>query len=318
MDLNDAAVFSKVVEAGSFTGAATLLHHPKSSVSRTVARLEEQLGVRLLQRTTRSLSLTEAGQAFYDRVRGAVQGLEEAASAAREFGGEPRGAVRFTAPPDSQSRLHEVIVRFVAKYPAIHVELSLTPRFVDLVSEGFDLALRAGKLADSRLVARKIGASRQMFFAAPSYLKRRGRPRSVAELAEHDCVLFRGQGGRARWLVTRDGDEASVDVKGPINVDDLSFAKDATIGGAGVGFLPILTVVDALHRGELELLLPEYQSKETPLHLLVPSATFIPMRVTLLRDFVADHFERMLAEIRTRCSQNNQHRRVVTKPRAKR
>src|SRR5262245_23504328 len=118
MDLNDAAVFSKVVEAGSFSGAAKVLQHPKSSVSRTVARLEEHLGVRLLQRTTRSLSLTEAGQAFYDRVRGAVQGLEEAASAARELGGEPRGIVRMTAPPDSQ-RLPEIITEFVALHPAI-------------------------------------------------------------------------------------------------------------------------------------------------------------------------------------------------------
>ncbi len=302
VDLNDAAVFAKVVETGSFTEAAKLLQQPKSSVSRTVARLEDQLGVRLLHRTTRSLSLTEAGQVLYDRARGAVQGLEEAASAARELGGEPKGTVRVTAPADSQSRLHEVIARFVATYPAIHVELSLTPRLVDLVAEGFDLALRAGRLSDSRLVARKIGSSSQRFFAAPSYLASHKRPQALTDLAQHDCILFRGRAGRVRWTALRNGKEESVEVRGPINVDDLSFAIQMAIVGAGIGFFPVMMALDAVHRGELEPLLPEYQSEETPLHLVVPSASFIPARVALLRDFLGDHFERALAEMRTKCS----------------
>jgi DNA-binding transcriptional LysR family regulator len=208
--------------------------------------------------------------------------------------------VRFTA-PDSESRLHEVIARFVAKHPAIHVELHLTPRLVDLVGEGFDLALRAGKLADSRLVARQIGSSTQMFFAAPSYLKRRRPPRSLAELTQHDCVLFRGKAGKARWTVVKGGSEESVEVRGPINVDDLPFAMQAVIAGVGIGFLPLIMAFEAISRGKLQLLLPAYQSAETPLHLLVPSAAFIPTRVTLLRDFVTDHFKRLMAEMHARC-----------------
>src|SRR5260221_3173738 len=140
MDYNDVPLFVRVVDAGSFTAVAALLGVQKSSVSRGIARLERDLGVRLLQRTTRKLALTDAGQAFYERVRAAVTGVDAAASAVRELGGEPRGAVRVTAPPDASTfSIAEAIARFVKRYPAIHVELSLTSRVVDLVAEGFDL-----------------------------------------------------------------------------------------------------------------------------------------------------------------------------------
>ncbi len=152
MDLNHVAVFARVVELESFTAAAKQLGLPKSSVSRTVTRLEDELGVRLLQRTTRKLHLTEAGQAYYERARASLTGLEEAASAATNLSAEPRGTVRMSAPADMGiMNLGDLVARFVRKYPLVHVEISLSSRFVDLVAEGFDLALRAGKMADSKL-----------------------------------------------------------------------------------------------------------------------------------------------------------------------
>src|SRR5450432_3748982 len=194
MDLNHVAVFIRVVELESFTAAAKQLGLPKSSVSRTVTRLEEDLGVRLLQRTTRTLHLTEAGHAYYERARVALTGLEEAASAATDMSTVPRGVVRVTAPGDlGVLNLADIVWRFSRAYPLVHIELSLSSRFVDLVAEGFDLAVRAGKLTDSTLIARKIGSDSLGIFAAQSYLKRRGRPKAFSALTEHDCVLFRGK-----------------------------------------------------------------------------------------------------------------------------
>jgi len=194
MDLNHVAVFARVVELESFTAAAKQLGLPKSSVSRTVTRLEDELGVRLLQRTTRTLHLTEVGRAYYERARGALSALDEAASAATNSSAEPRGTVRMTAPPDMGiMNLVDIVARFARKYPLVHIDISLSSRFVDLVAEGFDLALRAGKMADSSLVARKIGSDALGIYASANYLRRRGRPKTLADLADHDCVFPRDE-----------------------------------------------------------------------------------------------------------------------------
>src|SRR5258706_9382955 len=200
IDLNRIGLFVRVADGGSFTAAARLSGLPKSSVSRAVAALERELAVRLIQRTTRRLQLTEAGRAYYESVSRALAGIEEAAAAMSELQDTPRGQLRITAPPDlGQWLLAPTIARFAMRYPDVQVDVSLTQRLVDLVHEGLDLALRVGKLRDSRLVARPLGHIRAGIFAAPRYLKRRGRPRSVGELAEHGCVLFRGVSGRAVW-----------------------------------------------------------------------------------------------------------------------
>jgi DNA-binding transcriptional LysR family regulator len=290
MDLNHVAVFARVVELESFTAAAKHLGLPKSSVSRTVARLEEVLGVRLLQRTTRKLHLTEAGQAYYDRVRVSLAGLEDAASAATNLSAEPRGTVRMSAPADmGVLSLSDLVARFVRKYPLVHVELSLTSRFVDLVAEGFDLALRAGKLADSSLVARKIGSDSLGLFASPSYLRRRGRPKTVAELARHDCVLFRGSHGKSEWLLTGPQGEERVTVRGPLNADEMSFVQQAVTAGVGIALLPMVGVRLAAARGALPMpvrLLPAYSVGGASLNVVSPSARFQSASVSAFRDFL--------------------------------
>ncbi|HKO51039.1 MAG TPA: LysR family transcriptional regulator [Polyangiaceae bacterium] len=290
MDLNQVAVFARVVELGSFTAAAKQLGLPKSSVSRTVSRLEDVLGVRLLQRTTRQLHLTEAGEAYYERARVSLAGLEEAASAAMNLSAEPRGTVRMSAPTDiGVMNLGELVARFVRKYPLVHVEISLSSRFVDLVAEGFDLALRAGKLADSSLVTRKIGSDSLGLFASPGYLRRRGKPKTVTDLASHDCVLFRGSHGKSEWLLTGPQGEERIGVRGPLNADEMAFVQQAVTAGVGIALLPVIGVRLAAARGAQPLpvrLLPEYSVSGASLQLVSPSSRFQSASVIAFRDFL--------------------------------
>ena len=289
MDLNKVAIFVRVVEAQSFTAAATALGVPKSTVSRSVAQLEESLGVRLLQRTTRKLSLTDAGSTYYERGSRALADLAEAGSAVSEMQGTARGTVRVTAPVDlGLGVLGELITLFVRRHPGIRVELDLSARTVDLVAEGFDLALRAGRLNDSSLVARKLGTIAARLFATPAYLGRRGTPRSVAELASHDCVLFRPRGEKPEWQLIGPSGAESVEVTGPIAANDLSFVQKMVLAGMGIGLVPWLLCDHSPERKQLVRVLPEYSAPGGALHLVYPSSRHVPQRVAIFRDFMIE------------------------------
>jgi DNA-binding transcriptional LysR family regulator len=283
MDYNDIPLFVRVVETHSFTAAAEALGREKSSVSRAIARLESDLGVRLLQRTTRKLALTDAGQAFYERVRTSVSGVEEAASAVRELGSEPRGVIRATAPPDA------------------HILGIGEALAVDLVAEGFDIAVRAGRLTDSSLVARRIGSTDLAMFAAPKYLERRGRPKSIRDLEKHDMLFFK-QRGQSTWTLTGPDGPITVELRGKITGDDMSFLTRAAVGGAGIALLPAIHARGPAERGELSLILPEYTLEGGALHVVLPTASFVPSRVALLRDFLVERLGRVLKASQERCS----------------
>lgn len=293
IDLSNIAVFVRVVEEESFTAAAQALNLPKSSVSRAVSRLEEELGVRLLQRTTRRLSLTEAGTSFFQSVRAALASVDDAARAAADLGSEPRGTVRLTGPVDIGALIAEPLGRFVRKYPQIHLDLVLTARLVDLVREGFDLAIRASRLADSSLVARKVGVFGSGVFASPAYLRRRGHPRALADLANHECLLFRARGDTATWTLRGPKGEEHVAVRGAITVDELSFIVHAAEAGLGVGYLPFALAARPLAEKKLVRVLPEYSWVTADLSLVMPTGRHIPARVALLRDFLADELKRL-------------------------
>jgi DNA-binding transcriptional LysR family regulator len=306
MDYNDVPVFVRVVETGSFTRAAHALGLQKSSVSRTIGRLESELGVRLLQRTTRQLSLTDAGQQFYDAVRSALTHVDDAVATVRELGGEPRGLIRMTAPSGADVLgLADMIVEFGQRYPAISIDIVLTGRFVDLVSEGFDLAIRAGQLEDSQLVATRIMMSGHVLFAAPSYLDKRGRPTMLEQLAEHQCVLFKGRGGSSVWPLTGpDGVERELEVSGALSVDELSFAMRASQAGAGIALLPPEIAAPAAMSGALEVVLPDYYRRVGPIHIVLPSAVFIPSRVALFRDHLVERLQQMSARVHAQCTKH--------------
>lgn len=297
MDLNHVAVFAEVVRAGSFTAAAVTLGLPKSSVSRTVARLEDELGVRLLHRTTRALGLTDAGRVYYERVQRALGALSEAASVASDDSLEPRGLVRMTAPSDMGAmELVGMLARFRADHPEITVEIALSGRFVDLVEEGFDLAIRGGRLDDSTLVARRIGSTDFALFAAPSYVARRGTPNTLDELSQHDCVYYKGREARPAWRLTGpSGVEERVELRAVVMADELGFVRRAVENGMGIGLLPVLVEMRCneharARANELVRVLPQFANVGGSLYIVTPPLEHVPLRVRLLRDFLIAEF----------------------------
>lgn len=291
MDLNLVTAFVRVVEQQSFTGAARALGLPKSSVSRRVTELEDELGVQLLHRTTRKLSLTEAGRSYFEQAEKALGELQAAAEAASGMDTEARGIVRVTAPVDiGVLALSEVVAEFVREYPDIHVELSLSSKVVDLVEEGFDIGVRAGKSRDASLVERRLGNAALGIYASPGYLKERGRPQALADLSDHDCVLFRARHGKALWrLDGPHGEPSTIEVHGRVSVDEMLFVRQAIGAGLGVGLLPTI-VVGTCARVEtlepVERVLPEYSMGGADFAVVTPSGPKRPRRVTLLRDFL--------------------------------
>jgi DNA-binding transcriptional LysR family regulator len=288
MDLNRAAIFVRVVAEGGFTAAARALHLPKSSVSRAVSLLEEELGARLLQRSTRKVHLTEAGTTFYNRAAPALGGVEEAAAAVADLQVGLHGTIRITAPLDAGVwLLGPLVARFVSKHPGVFVDVVLTARVVDLVAEGFDFGLRASPMRDSSLVARKLKRVAIALYAAPTYLARRGTPGAVADLAQHQCVMFRPDNGHATWTLTSAaGGEEVAHVSGPIGADDFFFVQRMLMAGAGIGLLPSFLCDEAVKTGELVRVLPNHGVQGGQFHLAYPSARHLPHRAAAFRDFL--------------------------------
>jgi DNA-binding transcriptional LysR family regulator len=295
IDLNRIAVFVRVIEAGSFTAAAAALRLPTSSVSRAVARLEDGLGVRLLNRTTRKLNLTDAGRHFHERMQAVIAETEDATQAVIGFAGEPRGTIRLTAPPDLGLRqLPDILARIIERYPGLVIELVLTSRRVDLVEESIDLALRGGRLEDSSLVARKIFSSDLGIFASPGYLERRGRPKALAQLARHDCLIYAPRGGKTTWRLQGPSGDESVTVSGSIVCPDMLFLQEMVVRGAGLALLPAESVTKQVARRELVRVLPRYGLQGGGLYLVWPSRTLVPARVVAVREMLAEELARVV------------------------
>jgi DNA-binding transcriptional LysR family regulator len=292
IDLNRVSTFVRVVEESSFTAAARALGVPISSASRSVARLEADLGVRLLQRTTRKLRLTEAGDAYFRRMQAVMAEASDAAEAVAGYASAPRGLVRLTAPPDL--RLHHLISALLIKHPGLEIELTLTSRAIDLVAEGYDLAIRGGILTDSSLVVRKIADTPLGLFAAPAYLTRAGRPRALRDLSRHACVLFRGRPGARTWQLLGPRGPESVTVRGTLTVDDMGFLRGALLEGLGLGLIPAALVSSDVAAGTLVRVLPKYHLGGGGLFLLWPSRRLMPPRVAVVRDFLAEELTKIL------------------------
>ena len=288
--MNDVAAFVKVVATTSFTQAALQLGVPKSAVSRRVARLEEALGARLLQRTTRRLNLTDAGARYYRQANEALAALDDAKEAVEELQSEPRGSVRITAPGDFHEFLGEPLREFAERYPKVYVEVVLTGRRVDLVGEGFDLALRAGYLLDSSLIARRLGMTPLVTMAAPAYLAQHGIPQRPEELADHTCILFRSEDGHSRWQLSGADGERAVTVRGPVGSDDFALVRALATLGAGIALVQLHSCIAELSARQLVRVLPAWTGPTGALFLVYPSSRQVPQRVVLLREHL---FERL-------------------------
>jgi len=295
MDFNDVALFVRVVESGSFSAAAGALGIQKSSVTRGVARLERELGVRLLQRSTHSRDLTAAGRALYERVRESVSTLRTAADAVAELDHDASGVVRVACPPVlAHYELVEGVADFTRAHPKIHVELVLTHRNVDLIAEQVDLAVRAGELPDSTLVSRRVGRATLGVFASAAYLAAHGAPETVDALADHPCVLTTpARDGHARWpLVSRSGETRAVRVHGPVSADEAGFVISLVSGGLGLGMLPLGIGAQL----GLQRVLPSWTGGDLDVHLVMPTARMVPTRVVKVRDWLEGHITHALGQ----------------------
>jgi DNA-binding transcriptional LysR family regulator len=287
MDLNRATTFVRVVETGGFTRAAEALGLPPSSVSRAVAKLEGDLGVVLLERTTRKVSLTDAGRAFFERAREALAGLEEANVLALDAAREAHGVVRVAVPPEFGNRLGSVLVAFADQHPRVRVEVTFTGRGAELVGDLVDVALVFGRLPDSSLVTRRLGESTNRLYASTGYVKTHGKPKSISELARRDAILWRAVGGEERWELRGPRGVERIDVRGRVVGDHMQFQVDAALAGSGVALLPTWIGDRFVAEGKLVPILPRY-STTTPLHALTHGGRHLPRRVALLRDFLVD------------------------------
>jgi DNA-binding transcriptional LysR family regulator len=274
IELADLALFATVVEKRSFSAAAHSMQSTTSAASKRVARLEGRLGVRLLERTTRRVVPTEAGAAFYARARRILSDVVDAEHEVATLGGAPRGTLRVSAPVIFGERhLAPLLPAFLSRNPAVRVELSLGDAFVNLVADGFDVALRVGPLSDSSLVRSKIGTVESVVVAAPSYLARAGIPETPADLARYNCLRYSNVTAAQEWRFRCGRGQASVPVIGNLELNHGGAMREAVVAGAGIAKLPDFLVADALASGALVRLLDAFALPPSGVHLVYPSAT---------------------------------------------
>ncbi len=287
--LTDIAVFVQVVDSGSFTAAAERLDLSKSVVSKYVTRLEERLGARLLNRTTRRLSLTEAGRVFYERSRKGLADIEDAQAEVSRLQGEPRGTLRINAPM-SFGILHvaPALPEFLKRYPDVTVDMNLDDRKVDVIEGGFDVSVRISDLPDSSLVARRIAPCRHAIVAAPAYLERYGTPRAPEELRDHNIITYRYQESALEWHFQTPGNKpVSVPVSGSLMMNNSLAIRAALLEGIGITRTPTFIVGEDIQDGRLTPVLRDYETSEVTIFLVYPQRRHLSPKVRAFVDFMA-------------------------------
>jgi DNA-binding transcriptional LysR family regulator len=284
--------FATVVEEGSFAAAAARLGLSRAAVSRQVIELEGHLGARLLNRTTRRVAATEVGRDYHARCHRILDELAEAEQSVASLQAEPRGVLKANAPMSFGIRhLAPVIAAFAARCPDVRVVLSLNDRFVDLIEEGYDLAIRIGALRDSSLIARRLAPSKGLVCASPAYLTRRGRPRTPGELGNHSCLQYSYLASGATWkLRDSEGDEHSLRVSGPLCANNGDVLRQAALDGLGIAMLPTFLVGEDIRSGRLRRVLVDYAPPEMAIHAVYPPGRYLAPKVRSFIDFLAERF----------------------------
>jgi DNA-binding transcriptional LysR family regulator len=294
LDLNDVLIFVRVVQAGGFSKAARLLGMPVSTVSRRVAELEEKLGVSLLVRTTRSLRVTEAGSAYLAHGRAIAAELEQAESLATSLQSIPQGVLRITAPVDFGNQfLGEILRDFLKTHPRVEADVALTERVVDLIGEGFDLAIRVGELEDSSLLSRRLGSLGLQLVASPAFLTERGSPRGCADLARFSCIRFTGDEEPDVWRLSGPNGEHAVRVRGRVSANNMALIRELALAGEGIALMPHFFCADDLRAGKLRVVLKDWVNAPGPVHVVYPRHRFVLPKV---RSFV-EHLARKCAGV---------------------
>jgi DNA-binding transcriptional LysR family regulator len=291
-DVTAMIVFARVVELSGFSAAAQALGLSKSAVSKQISRLEDRLGTRLLNRTTRQLSLTEAGAAFYERCQRVEAEALAAEEAVTRLAEAPRGLLKVNAGVSFGTRhIAPALPDFLALCPDLEVDLSLNDRLVDLVDEGYDVALRIGELGDSSLVARRLAPLKMRLVAVPAYLDRAGRPTHPGDLKEHDCLLYAYQQGGQTWSFKGPEGETKVRPSGRMRVNNGDAILQACLGGQGLALLPEFICWEALADGRLERLLPDWQvGGDGAIHAVFPASRNLSPKVRVFIDFLVTRF----------------------------
>lgn len=280
MDLPSLQAFVKIVQTGSFTRAADALHTQKAHLSRVVGQLERELGVRLLERTTRSLSLTEIGREFFERAVGILASVDDARHAIQKAQGEPRGTLKLSCGAEfGMIAVSGWIDRYLQRYPQVRVDADFTGRLVDIVHEGFDLAIRVGPLADSTLAARRLGELTYGLFAAPDYLARRGVPAQPADLPAHDVLAFAGGSHQATWTLSQGERHERVTLQPRLKANNVFAVRDAAVAGLGIAQLPLIVAGPALQGGQLRHVLAGWSPPGVPVHAVFASARYLTPKV---------------------------------------
>lgn len=300
-DLNDLYFFAAVVEHGGFSAASRAINVPKSRLSKRVSQLEDALGVRLLQRTTRKFVVTEAGERFYRHCQAMLAEARAAAEDAASLGGEPRGTVRLSCPVSlSQSLLAPLLPAFLARHPQVQLRVLSSNRRVDVIGEGYDVAVRVrDKLdADAELVARSFGPKRVVLVASPAFLAEHGEPRIPQELASLPVLsIFEHEGDQTWELYDRACTKTTVPVRPRLITGEFRVLIDAALQGIGIAWVPESSCVAELRSGRLQIVLPEWGLPQGILHLVYPSRRGMLPAVRALVDFLADAFEHRADEL---------------------
>ncbi|MFM0169569.1 LysR family transcriptional regulator [Paraburkholderia sediminicola] len=294
MQLDDMRIFVATVDAHNFTAAANRLSLSKQFVSRRVMALEETLGVQLLIRNTRKLAVTDLGQEFYERAKRILGEVEDAEQAMSLRRAGPRGLLRVSAPMSfGMAHLSPLVAMFLREHGDVRFEMELSDRTVDVVGEGFDMAIRIGTLPDSTLIGQKLVDIRMVACCSPGYLRRRGAPKVPADLERHSCLLY-GHGGAVSWEFVVDGVTKGVEVHGPLRANNGELVRDAAVAGLGIVRLPDFIVADALKSGALVPVLEAFLPTATSVYAVYPQHRQSSLTIRAFAEFLREHLRKRL------------------------
>jgi len=284
-------VFTAVVDSGSFAGAADKLEMSRGMATRYVTQLEVHLGVRLLHRTTRKLSLTVAGEGYYQRALQIISSIEDAELSVTQGTVNPGGLLRITASSGFvYGHLDHAIAAYLQRFPRVEIDLMASERMVDLVDEGIDLAIRIANKLPQGLIARRLAPIQLAVCASPAYCEAHGIPQSPEELTEHNCLFFSSSTYRNKWSFSRDGEEQTVQVKGNFHINNGNVLVNAALEGMGIIYEPVFLVYEAIKQKRLVQILKDWETDEFSLSAVYANRQFLPPKVRSFIDFLVEYF----------------------------
>lgn len=288
---NNMTVFVAVVNEQGFTAAAEKLGLSRAQVSKLVMQLESHLGTRLLNRTTRRISLTETGRIYYERCKLILDDIEEVESIASQQTIKPSGKLSLSVPTSfGILHLNEAIPHYLKQYPDVQISVKLADRFVDVVSEGFDLVIRIAELGDSSLIARKLAPCQLALCASPDYLAKHGVPERPQDLINHQCLMYSNHSKPDTWVLHGANGSESIKVNGPVTADNGDMLKSFAVSGLGIAFLPTFIVASDLQDGRLQEILPDFSRSEISIYAVFPSRRYLSAKVRTFVDFLSEYF----------------------------